>query len=290
MKRNVARIALVVGGVVAAAGIVLVGGTAIAERMGPGAMRHRMHAVMKGAVEAARPDDAQRKALVGVRDKAMQQMRSLHEGRRGEMREALALFEGDTLDAKRLEQMKAARLIEMTKAGDVVVAALTEAHDVLRPEQRQAVVEYLKANKPSQEPGLRGKMMKRMATARIDSFLDDIKASNPQRAAIEAARDHVFAAFDENVATVEAGLFDKALTLFSADKVDAAQIAAMRADHQARAGRIGDAVVQAIHDVHDALTPAQRVQVTDEIRERMARFGRHHGHGAGSAPVDASGE
>ena len=293
MKRTLVKIALVVGGVVAAAVIVFGGGVAIAERaLGPGAMHHRMQKFIAGAVDAAKPDAAQKKQLEAIRERTMSQMRGMHMGRRGDVQQALALFEADTLDGAKVEQMKSARMAEMQKAGDTMVAALTEVHDVLRPDQRKAVADYLRANKPSHEPGFRGRMMKRMATARIDNLLDEVDANPAQRTAILAARDHVFSVLDENLATIDAGLVDKALKLFEADKIDAAQVAAMRADHQARVAKVGDAIVQAIHDVHDALTPAQRGQVVDTIRDHMARFEQHHGrHGVdGTGPVDATGQ
>src|SRR5262245_33410657 len=266
------RIGLIVGGVALAAAVILVSGVAIAQRtFGPHGMHRRMHAFIAGAVDAAKPDAAQRRAIDATRERVMNTLQGMRQSHHGEAREAIALFEADQLDGARVQALKSERIADMKQAGDAIVGALTEVHDVLRPEQRKAVADYIRANKPSKGPGFRSAMMKRFATSRVDDMLDEIDATDQQRTAIEAARAHVVAAFDENVANTEAQACERALALVQADRSDQRQVQAMRAEHQAKAEHIGDAVVQAIHDVHDALTPAQRKQVTDEIRTRMAR-------------------
>jgi Spy/CpxP family protein refolding chaperone len=276
MKRTLLRVGIVVAGIAA----VSIGGIALAARsFGPHAMQRHVAAMIDGTLDAAKADPAQRQAIEAARDQAFATLKGIHGERRAQMKEALAVFEADTLDGARVKAIKDARLGELKAGGDAILGAITTAHDVLRPDQRRLVADYLRSHKPSSQAGTRGAMMKRFASSRIDDLLDEVDATDVQRTAIEAARDHVFAAFDDNATGAHAAMVERALALFSADALDATQVQALRAEHQARAERIGDAVVQAVHDVHDALTPAQRRQVTAEIRARSARF-HHHGDAA----------
>ncbi|HXH84347.1 MAG TPA: periplasmic heavy metal sensor [Candidatus Tectomicrobia bacterium] len=115
--------------------------------------------------------------------------------------------------------------------------------------------------------GSRHGVMKRVAAAMIDEALDRAQATPEQRMAIHAARDRVFAALEEHHRTRAARL-DEALALFEADHVDAARLAALRAEREAAHRRLGDAIEQAIIEMHDVLTPTQRRAVTDWIRAR----------------------
>jgi Spy/CpxP family protein refolding chaperone len=281
IKRTIFKVTLVVGGLALALGVALGGATALAEHaMGPHAMHRHLAKFIEGALDAAKADPAQRKAIEAARERAMGSVKSIGVEHHAAVQQALTLFEADQLDGARVAALKDARLAEMRKAGDAIAAAITEAHDVLRPEQRRAVADYIRANKPSGEPGFRkgqAFMMKRFAGAHIDEMLDEIDANEAQRTAIEAARDHVFSAVESSLAGAEGRFADRALAIFEADRVDPAAVQALRDEHQARAAKIADAVVQAVHDVHDALTSSQRRIVTDTIRERMQRFGRHRG-------------
>jgi uncharacterized membrane protein len=67
---------------------------------------------------------------------------------------------------------------------------------------------------------------------------------------------------------------DQAVALFTADQLDAAQVAALRTAHEARTQQIGDAVVQALTEIHDALDAGQRKQVAAFIQ---AHHGPHGG-------------
>jgi hypothetical protein len=108
-------------------------------------------------------------------------------------------------------------------------------------------------------------MMKAMVSAHIDQALDAAKATGVQKAAVNAAADHVFAAFQDGKKDHAAEL-EQALALFEADKLDNQAIAAHRARHEAEAKKIGDAVVQAVFDAHAALTPPQRRAVVEYVR------------------------
>lgn len=120
--------------------------------------------------------------------------------------------------------------------------------------------------------GGRHGVMKRFVASMIDEVLDEAKATPEQRARIHAARDRVFEVVAEHRRARPAHL-EEALALFEADRVDAGQLEALRARHEAEHRRVADAVQQALAEAHDVLTPAQRKVVTDWIR---AHHRRHH--------------
>ncbi len=64
----------------------------------------------------------------------------------------------------------------------------------------------------------------------------------------------------------------QALALLSADRIDRAQLEAMRAQHVAAIDIASRRLTQLIGDVADVLTPAQRKKLADHIAA-------HHGHG-----------
>jgi periplasmic protein CpxP/Spy len=112
--------------------------------------------------------------------------------------------------------------------------------------------------------------------ARLDGALDAAKATPAQRQAILAARDHVFAAFEEGHAA-RAGEMEEALRLFQADPLDPKALAEHRARKEAEGKKVGDAIVQAIYDAHDALTPAQRRTVVEYVKTEKTSHGAGHG-------------
>ncbi len=112
--------------------------------------------------------------------------------------------------------------------------------------------------------------------AHIDSALDAAKATPPQRAAIGAAVDHVFDAFKDGQQNHGAEL-EEALSLFKADKLDDAAVTAHRARREAEAKKVGDAMVQAIYDTHDALTAPQRQSIVDFVKQQHQQHQGGHG-------------
>jgi hypothetical protein len=261
----------------------LVGATAIAARSGHLGfhhghefMRKRVSAFIDDALDAAKATTAQRTAIHEARDQAFAALQDAHKGMKPSFEEALALFEADKLDAARVDALRARHQAVQEKTGDAIVRALTTAHDVLDAKQRLAVAEYVREHRPGRHGGeIRGEFMKRMASSKIDDALDAVDATAAQRTIVEAARDHVFAAFEEAHVADPGQHMEKAIALFAEERLEPSQVAAVRAEHLAQARKIGDAVVQAIYDVHDALTPAQRRTLTGHIREQHARFAEH---------------
>lgn len=115
-------------------------------------------------------------------------------------------------------------------------------------------------------------MMKRIASAMIDEALEPANVTPDQRAKIYAARDRVFASLEAQRQTRGAHM-GEALALFEADSVDPARLAAFRAEREAEHRQLADAIIRAITEVHDVLTPAQRKAVADWIRANRPGHG-----------------
>ena len=113
--------------------------------------------------------------------------------------------------------------------------------------------------------GRHGAVMKRFVSSLIDEALAPAQITADQRTRIYAARDRAFAAMEAQRQTRGAHL-DEALRLFEADTVDAGRLAAFRTQREAEHRQVADAIVQALTEVHDVLTPAQRKAVADWVR------------------------
>ncbi len=114
-------------------------------------------------------------------------------------------------------------------------------------------------------PGLHAGMMRRMVSAALDEALDQANVTPAQRSAIHASRDRAFAAVAADRPDRRAHR-DQVLALFESDQLDAAQLQTLHAQMQQRHQAIQAAVSQAIVEIHDTLTPAQRKIVAEYVR------------------------
>jgi Spy/CpxP family protein refolding chaperone len=119
--------------------------------------------------------------------------------------------------------------------------------------------------------GMHAGIMKRMVSAALDEALDQAAVTAEQRSAIYASRDRAFAAFEANRPDRRAQR-DQVLAMFEGDRLDVSQLQAVHAQMEQRHHAIRDAVAQAIVEIHDTLTPAQR-----QIVANYARTFKPHG-------------
>jgi protein CpxP len=126
------------------------------------------------------------------------------------------------------------------------------------------------AQGPGGPPGMHAGMMKRMISAALDEALDQAAVTAEQRAAIYASRDRAFAAMEAQRPDRGAQR-EQVLALFEGDRLDPAQLQAVHAQMQQRHQAIRDAVTQAIVEIHDTLTPAQRQIVANYARTHAPR-------------------
>ena len=115
-------------------------------------------------------------------------------------------------------------------------------------------------------------MMKRFVSVMIDEALAPANVTPEQRTQIYAARDRAFAAVEAHRQTRGAHMAE-ALALFEADAVDPGRVATFRAQREAEHRQVADAISQAITEVHDVLTPAQRKAVADWVRANRPGHG-----------------
>lgn len=110
---------------------------------------------------------------------------------------------------------------------------------------------------------------RKFATRKVNSALDDLDASEEQRALVLKTKDRLF---DDGLAlrTQARGDRQQVLEQWEADTPDAASLHTLidtRVDTvRAFAHTVADELVQ----IHAALTPSQRAQVSKRIREHMA--------------------
>jgi periplasmic protein CpxP/Spy len=129
-----------------------------------------------------------------------------------------------------------------------------------------AVAAVVGARAWAQGPGgMHAGIMKRMISAALDEALDQASVSADQRTAIHASRDRAFAAFDTNRPD-RAAQRDQVLALFEGDRLDMGQLAAVHTQMEQQHQAIRAAVGQAIVEIHDTLTPAQRQVVASYVR------------------------
>jgi protein CpxP len=114
-------------------------------------------------------------------------------------------------------------------------------------------------------------------TERVNSLLDQVKATDAQRAQVNQIKDQLFKQGVE-IKQSERQLMQELLSKWDAAQVNADEVHALvdqRVDaHRAFAQKVADALIQ----IHDVLTPEQRAQVKQEL---SAHLKSHHHHGPG---------
>jgi Spy/CpxP family protein refolding chaperone len=140
-----------IGGITAAAALVLVGAGAWAFVGGHGGGRHGImkrvvSAMIDEALDGARVTPEQRQTIHGARDRAfaaVEEHRRVGGDRLGEL---LALFEAEQVDPGALQALRERHEAEHRRIADAIGQAVRDAHAVLTPEQRRAVADYVRAH------------------------------------------------------------------------------------------------------------------------------------------------
>src|SRR5262249_5394746 len=148
----------------------------------------------------------------------------------------------DRVDTLALAQHRAEREAAMKKSSGAMVQAIFDVHDALTPPQRRTLADWMRAQKAEHAGGKFGpELFKRMIFAHIDEALEAAKLTPAQVKTAHAARDRLFQAF-EDVHRARDTDMERALALFTADKLDAKAIDALHAEHLAQMRKTGDAV------------------------------------------------
>lgn len=268
MKRSW-KIAIAMAGLVVVA--LVVGGAAMASgHFHEGFVKRRVTRHIDAALDAVGADAAQRNAVHAARDHVFAAIDQAQAAHQADLATAIGLWESDRPDPAQIAALRARHQAAAQQTGDAIVQALLDAHDALTAPQRHQLADYLRAHKPPAMDGAKP-FFRHLVDERVDDLLDEIHARADQRDQVHAAVSRGFGAIGDEMTSHQAD-FDSAVGVFTADRIDAARVAELRQARQARAQKIGDAVVQSLTEIHDALDAGQRKQVADFVR-------KHHHHG-----------
>jgi Spy/CpxP family protein refolding chaperone len=289
MTRNIVKTSLLVALAAVSLGA---GGVALARHAGGGWGPERMKAKVTErideALDVAKATPAQKTAVYAARDHVFATFEESHGDHRAQMEKVLNLFEADKVDPAQIAALRAEHEARAQRIGDAVVQAIYDVHDALTPAQRKLVADWARTHKPGQMMGPGGHhgrgaaFFKAMVSTRIDEALDAAHVTDAQKARLHETRDRVFAVVEAAHQEDPSPRIDQALTLFEADKLDAAKVAELRAQHLAQGKKVGDALVGAVTEAHDVLTAPQRKALTDWLRAQgpMMHEGQHGTHEA----------
>ena len=138
---------------------------------------------------------------------------------------------------------------EAKKVGDAVVQAIYDAHDALTAPQRAAIAEYVASRTPSTRAATPACARSSSGTWSTGGIDDGARRDqgHARRSAPRCSPPRIACSTRSKSTHADHGAdFDQAMALFTADKIDGAQVEAMRAEHQAkmqqgrRRGRAGD--------------------------------------------------
>jgi hypothetical protein len=261
-------------GAVAVAALALAGSAALAARNHQGPRAH-ITARVDAVLDSVQATPEQRSSITGALDQVWTTIHGNRGERQADMNAMLDLFTADQIDPSKLADVRARHQAEMQKTGDAIAQAITVAHDALTRDQRAAAVAFVRASH-KQHAEQAGEHAHGFIAKRVSLLENTISATADQRKVIDQAVAQVQGAIAANHPGAGAHM-EQMLNLFAQDKLDPAQIAALRAGHQQRAQAVGDAIAQAITQVHDVLTPAQRLQVAAHVRAFHDRFGGRAG-------------
>lgn len=131
----------------------------------------------------------------------------------------------------------------------------------------------LAASAPGHGPMMNPEKLDKYLTFRINDLLDDLKATPTQRSQVLAVKDRLLPEAQKMMAEHKQ-THDQLLQIWKSDRPDANALHALvdqRVDaFRAFAHKLADGML----DVHNALTPAQRSQLADEL----AKQGPMHHH------------
>src|SRR5262249_11827505 len=106
-------------------------------------MKRFVSSAIDDALDAAKVTAEQRTAVHPARDRVFAAFEQHRRTRTDRLAEALALFEADQVDPARVETLRQQGEDEHRRISEAVSQALVEVHDVLTPEQRRALSDYV---------------------------------------------------------------------------------------------------------------------------------------------------
>jgi len=114
-------------------------------------MKRFVSSAIDEVLDEAKATPQQHATINAARDRIFTAFENTRTTHKGQIEEALLLFESDRVDASRLTTLRTQRETEMKQLGDVVQQAVVEAHDTLNPQQRHIVAERIRSFRSSHE-------------------------------------------------------------------------------------------------------------------------------------------
>ena len=120
-------------------------------------------------------------------------------------------------------------------------------------------------------PETRAKRAQRMASAKVDDFLDDVDANDDQRTRVHAIKDRLLA---QGLATYETHRNDKLQfrAELESEKPNAENVHALVDQHLDAIRTMAHAIADGVMEIHGILTPEQR----QEVKDNWPDFHPHH--------------
>jgi Spy/CpxP family protein refolding chaperone len=250
----------------------LVGGVAFANHEHHGFVKRRVLRHVDEALDAVQATAPQRDAVHAATDQLFTTLEQNHQAERGDFQAALKLWEADQIDQAKLTELRAKHQAAAQRNGDAIAQAIIETRDALTPEQRQKAAEYARTHRPPMRAE-HAAFIKQRIDEHVADLLDEIHATPAQRERVQAKVSEVEAAFASHMDDHGAH-FDRVLSLFAAPTLSQADVQKLKDEQQARMRKLGDAMVQALTEIHDVLDAGQRQKVADFVRA-------HHSHHGG---------
>jgi Spy/CpxP family protein refolding chaperone len=134
--------AAVTVGFLAGASTIALGGHAI----GRPVMARVATALVDDALDHVAATPEQRAVAHQARERVFAVAEEHHQSRGARLETLLALFESDRMSEEQVGAVRRSIEADHAKMADAISASLVEVHDTLTPEQRKALVEYVKAH------------------------------------------------------------------------------------------------------------------------------------------------
>lgn len=237
-------------------------------------MRARISAHLDDAMDAINATPPQRVAIRGAAEQLGQAFTDSRGEKLGKVADAMLLFQADKLDATKIAELRGYHDREAEKLSDAAIQAVYDVHAALTPAQRKGLVDYVQRELPKGTGGWKQKWMVNMLDEKLDDVFDTLKATPDQRKRITTVKDGVVASWFSGKDDRRA-MLNQALQLFAADKLDKAQVTALKTAYLAKHKTVADRVEAAVREVHATLTTEQRKAAVDLIKQHHGRHGRH---------------
>lgn len=114
-------------------------------------MKRFVSSAIDDVLDEAKATPQQHATINAARDRVFTAFENTRANHKGQVEEALRMFESDRVDESRLATLRTQREGEMKQLVDVVQQAIVEAHGTLNPQQRHIVAERVRAMRASHE-------------------------------------------------------------------------------------------------------------------------------------------